>query len=983
MLWNRLHSFVLISLVGGLSGFSWAALAPMDGSSPPKGPVRIAVTIPNNQNRVHSAGKMWMNITNFGYFGNDSPGWPGGTLEDPCHPGEWAPQCEFPGGSGQQYLYMGALWVGALIVEEGFITKRVSVGTNGWVGDAIRGDEMFPGEGEQNGIQERSTRTGYYNCFGQMVYDPDAVSDQDFHCSYTDTLTDPFWVQEDEVDPVHRPLGIKITQTSYSFSQSFAQDFIIIDYEFENIARNYLKNLFVGLYVDSDVGSITEQPDWHRDDICGFVRYFYFDRPDGTEDSVLIDVAYIADNDGRSYDNPSGSNFQSPHVTGTRVIRGPNPRLETSFNWWISNSDIQLDFGPAWAAYALRDSNGGGWTDDYGTPVGDERKYFVLSNGEFDYDQVYVDDPDMIAGRPQPWVDPATNDTILQYWAPPNANDPRDLANGYDTRYLLSWGPLGIRDYLDPTTGRWVYRLNPGEKFNMTIAYVGGENFHDVNRPQPNNQDINPSLFVFDDLRANARWAQIVYDNPMRDTPQWDWGYDHDPNVIDGDNSQGDGKLETGDGWYGEDVGTDGLYAELPAGSDSVEVWYWKGSRPTFAGWYSGPDSDGTERNGQIDAVSNPYLAASTEDNIIPTDLIYSHPKYRFWDQGWMSGNNRMDAGDGLPDFTGPPPPPIPALSHHYPNTRNAAEIIGGKVTASGLTGGLGFEVQGNNIILRWSKKPSEDPAKTDPFSLVQDFEGYRIYVSNTNDAKDFSLLAEFDRKDWAYFAVHNDSMATIPVTADTLLPNTTINGVPCVSKPVEPNIGMEAIHVADVHDDSTYEFHIVDTRPLWPRYYSVTAYDFGDPKSGLGPLETPPTANAVLLAPAGNPAKPVRVVPNPYRAYLDYAKPHSGGLSWENQNDGTIDFYPQVDRRIEFQNLPLQCLIRIFTVSGDLVAIIPHNVAGDGTPPVWVSDYSESWDLNSRNKQQVVSGLYLYSVEDKTPGSAGKMQTGKFVIIR
>jgi hypothetical protein len=124
-------------------------------------------------------------------------------------------------------------------------------------------------------------------------------------------------------------------------------------------------------------------------------------------------------------------------------------------------------------------------------------------------------------------------------------------------------------------------------------------------------------------------------------------------------------------------------------------------------------------------------------------------------------------------------------------------------------------------------------------------------------------------------------------------------------------------------------------------------------------------------------------VVPNPYRAYLDYTRPHSGGLSWENQNDGTIDFYPQVDRRIEFQNLPLQCLIRIFTVSGDLVAIIPHNVAGDGTPPVWVSDFSESWDLNSRNKQQVVSGLYLYSVEDKTSGNAGNMQTGKFVIIR
>ncbi len=973
MLWNRLHRFVLISLIGAVSGFSWAAVVPKDGSSPPKGPVRIAVTDPNSQNRVHNAGKVWMNITNIGYFGNDSPGGPFDPLEDPCRRGTWAPQCEFPGGSGQQYLYQASLWVGALIVEQGFETKRVSVGTNGWISDRVRGDEMFPGEGEQDGIQERSTRPGYYNCFGQMVYDPDAVSDQDFGSSYTDTLTDPYWVQEDEVDRVHRPLGIRITQTSYSFSQSFAQDFILIDYEFENIASNYLKNLFVGLYVDSDVGSITEQPDWHQDDICGFVRYFYFDRPDGTPDSVLIDVAYIADNDGRSYDNPQGSNFQAPNVSGTRVIRGPNPRLETSFNWWISHGEEASDYGPAW-------EEAPDWTKRFGTPVGDEHKYFVLSNGEFDFDQVYVDDEDYIQNHPQCWTPQwLPRDTcIWQPWAIPDAANAADLADGYDTRYLLSWGPLGIYEYTD-ASGRRIYRLNPGEKFNMTIAYVCGENFHNVNNPQQDNTNIDPSLFDFSDLRTNAYWAQIVYDNPMHDTYQWDWGKDHDPNVMDEDGSQGDGILDTGDGWYGEDVGTDGLYAELPAGWDSIEVWYWKGTRPTFAGWYRGPDTNGTERNGRIDEISNPYLAGRSEDKIIPEDLYYSHPKYRFWDQGWMHENDRLDAGDGLPDFTGPPPPPIPALLHRYPNTRNAAEIMGGRVTASGATGGLGFEIQGNNIILRWSKKPSEDSTYVDPFSLVQDFEGYRVYVSNTNDAKDFSLLAEYDRVDWAYFAIHTDSMATIPVTEDTLPQYAAINGVPCVSKPVGPNIGMDAIRI----DDSTYQFVIPDARPLWPRYYSVTAYDFGDPKSGLGPLETPTTANAVLLAPAGTPEKPVRVVPNPYRAYLDYTKSHSGGLSWENQNDGTVDFYPQVDRRIEFQNLPLQCLIRIFTVSGDLVAIIPHNVAGDGTPPVWVSDYSESWDLNSRNNQQVVSGLYLYSVEDKTPGNGGKMQTGKFVIIR
>nr|MBC8278433.1 hypothetical protein [FCB group bacterium] len=172
----------------------------------------------------------------------------------------------------------------------------------------------------------------------------------------------------------------------------------------------------------------------------------------------------------------------------------------------------------------------------------------------------------------------------------------------------------------------------------------------------------------------------------------------------------------------------------------------------------------------------------------------------------------------------------------------------------------------------------------------------------------------------------------------------------------------------------------------LFPRWYCVTAYDFGDPQSGTEPLETARSANALYIAPSGNPQNEVLVVPNPYRAYMDYTTSFMGGeddgLKWENQDDGTPDFFPSIDRRLEFINLPQQCLIRIFTVAGDLIAIVPHNIAGDDNIG-WNSDFSESWDLNSRNLQQVVSGLYFFSVEDYTTGNKGKIQTGKFVIIR
>jgi len=894
---------------------------------------RVEVANPNAQNRVHRRSNMWMNITNWGFFGNyfiysayDQP------MEDPEYPGTYAPQCEFPGGSDVQYLFKGALWVGALIQEEGYEYPRVSVGTSGWFQPRI--NEFYPGEGAEDGIEERSCRPNQWNRLGDYVSHPNAVSEQDFLAAYSDTLTEPVWVRNDPVDGPHYPLGIKISQSSYSWTYNYAQDFIIIDYHIENIADRYLKNLYVGLYIDADVGRMDEQPHWFEDDICGFQRYYYYQHPGGAEDSVLIDIAYIADNDGRPYDAASGNDFYSPNVTGTRVVRAPNPRLKTAFNWWISNPSPDLDFGPSWV-----DDQSGGWTNTYGTPMGDERKYFVMSNKEFDYDQVYVDDPDWLENNPQElhYRNPATWEWVDEThdWKIEDLTFAPDLADGYDTRYLLSWGPLGIFDHTDEA-GNDIFRLNPGEEFRMTIAYVGGEGFHDINNPQVSNTDIDPTKFNFADLSYNAAWAKWVYDNPMRDTPVYDYGYDHNPAVIDADGSQGDGIMDTGDGWYGEDRGTDGLYAILPPGADSAAVYYFG----TYMGVYYGPDEDGTELNGKLDAGEDDWDG--------PEFMTTS--KYGTLDLGFMRNNDVLDDGDGIPDFQGPPPPPVPSLN---------------------------YELTETEVILKWGKKPSEDPSYQDPFSRKQDFEGYRIYVSNSGLENDFAILADFDLVDFAYFN-DKDSMATYPDNRTNAPADTMIEGVYLTRQPVGSNVGMIGI----AESDSSYQFIIYDAHSLFPRWYAVTAYDYGDPMTGTAPLETATTANAVYVAPSGSPENKVMVVPNPYRAYEDYTTVYSSGLSWENQDDGTPEFFPQTDRRLEFINLPEKCLIRIFTLSGDLVAVVPHNIAGDDNIG-WASDYSESWDLNSRNMQQVVSGLYFYSVEDYSPGKRGKVEVGKFVIIR
>ena len=912
------------------------------------GPARPDVSQINMYNRVHRRSNIWMNITNYGYFGNDEAG-RNTADDDPCRPGEWAPQCEYPGGSRVNYLFMGALWLGALIRADGYEFPRVSVGADGWVSTR----EFFPGEGatysQKNGITERTTLPLDYDCLGNYIgtFRDSAISEQDFVCSYSDTLKETFFVDDDPIDGPHNPLGIKITQKSYAWTYNYAQNFIIIDWEIENIAGNYLKNLYVGLYIDADVGHTSERRR-HEDDICGFQKWYTYVRPDGQKDSSVINTAWIADNDGRPGGISTGSDFSAPAVTGVRVVRAPNPELKTSFNWWISNGDEDLDFGPAWKD----DGAAGGWTDVYGTPEGDVRKYFVLANRELDYDQVYTADEEYIRSNSQHFLHRWTHDTLESHeWKIPGVDDatpsdyPPDLANGYDTRYLLSWGPLGIFDHID-LTGNRIFRLNPGEKFSMTIAYVAGDNFHQRSKPQPTDEVIDPGLFNFNNLRYNADWAARVYDNPMIDTPIYDWGLDHDPTVVDPDGSQGDGILDTGDGWYGEDLGEDGLYAETPG-----EMAYkWEGGVRREIPY---PGADEGENDGHLSEIE--------DGRERPEELDYTRL------------NGQLEFGDGYPDFRGPPPPPSPSLEFlKEPVT----------ITVDGADWVFDEDFLSNNVVLTWNKWTSEDSLYMDPFSREWDFEGYRLYVSNTNVEKDFSFMDEYDRIDYALYSA-NDSLASRPVsTPDSLPEHLTVNGIELTLKPVGRNIGFTG-HDNFLFDpeSANYYYIIEDAHPMVPRFYSVTAYDYGDYKTGTQPLESAKIANAIYAAPSGSDRKAVRVVPNPYRANEDYRVEH-GGISWENRDDGTLDFYPQTDRRMFFYNLPKECLIRIFTVAGDLVHIIPHNTDGDANQD-WNADYAESWDLNSRNKQQVVSGMYLFTVENLTEGNEGEIEVGKFVIIR
>ncbi len=101
-----------------------------------------------------------------------------------------------------------------------------------------------------------------------------------------------------------------------------------------------------------------------------------------------------------------------------------------------------------------------------------------------------------------------------------------------------------------------------------------------------------------------------------------------------------------------------------------------------------------------------------------------------------------------------------------------------------------------------------------------------------------------------------------------------------------------------------------------------------------------------------------IHVVPDPYVA-VNSLEPRNLLLSGRGE------------RRIDFRNLPRQCTIRIFTMSGRLLRVIEHDAPEDQS--------IAPWNLQSDDGLDVSYGVYIYHVD--APGIGEKV--GRFAIIK
>ena len=436
------------------------------------GPKSLAA--PAHQLAMHRIGKISLAVANNGTFGRE------------YHPGpsiDWLTgeeigfSCEYPKGSRVNYLFGGAFWIGAVMGRD----TLVSVGADGW--QILY--EMFPDQAP----------------FGQMVHrsikDPSskdfegAISEEDFIAVYTDTFTEG--IQNDYFGQAHRPLNIEVTQASYAWSYEYAEDFVLFDYQIQNMGTQTLRDVYMGIYVDCMIcfDCFGFLPGFN-DDHSGFLHTY----PNQYGSCIFedtVNIAWQADDDGDlDVVYADGRIHPTDGVVAMRIVRTPAEELDVSFNWWIGNGNASLDFGP-------REKGGVGRLDEefrdfgtggLGTPEGDVNKYYVMRNREFDYDQVFT-------------ASIQTNDTL---WLFPNPELATDFADGFDTRYLLSFGPFDIR---------------PGQTLPVSFAYLAGENLH-VDEGNRENLPDRPDRYIqnldFSDLARNAMWASWIYDNPGVDT---------------------------------------------------------------------------------------------------------------------------------------------------------------------------------------------------------------------------------------------------------------------------------------------------------------------------------------------------------------------------------------------------------------------------------------------------------------------------------
>ncbi len=723
-----------------------------------------------------------------------------------------------------------------------------------------------------------------------------ASSEQDISFVYYDTLVDPFFTGTDDFDSrPHVPLNLRVKQTSYAWSFEFAEDFIIIDYLITNIGSRTIDAAYIGLEVRGG---------FDLDLIAGYkaTAPAFSLKPTSCEYIDSIALWWAADNDGNPTTGQTTFGEGDPtSVTAIKLLQLPSDTLTISYNWWDDSDRGPRDWGPRLRGTAEKPFRN--MAGIFGTPSGDKNRYYVMSSGEFDYDQIFS----AIDHSSEGWFPPSDNSLAIAL-GPGFGNH----NHHYD---LISFGPI---------------QLQPQAKAHFAIALVGGENFHvDVeNAIDP----FNPQEFMdklnWDDLLKNVNWAKWIYDNPGVDTD--DDGYSGEFRICV--NATGviidttilvdttvsppetttvidtfEGALSADTIFYTGD-GVPDLRAASPPPSPDVRF------EPTL---------------GQIVIEWNGIRSETTPDVFSGEVDFEGYRVYLGLERSAVG--LVLQASYDFEDFTQFYFNPLLGASGrwvilHKPFSKTEVQDIyaNGNRDYEPTANGIDHPLQIGDSTFYFAKQDFNQ-------SDLSDLNGIHKIYPNAPFPHTLNLDSAFT----------DDSLYTNPLTGATTFYK-----------------GGEL--TPDGERFKYFEYRFIARNLLASQLYyaSVTAFDFGSQGANLPFLETNPVRTAVEMFAfdrvTQKPAEELNVIvyPNPYRIDGNYRDDGFEGR-------GREDFLPERTRALNFINLPPECTILIYSLDGDLLKQIQHNEPARGATAM-----HESWDLITRNLQIAVSGIYYFVIE-------------------
>src|SRR5262245_21023794 len=227
-----------------VAGALWVgAGAPPAGAGPAADSIRYTVTI-TDINRVG------LTVTNYAFFGNNFV--------------SRSPSFEFPLGSGFEHMSRAGLWVGAVALSD----TGTFVGVSSGIVDNIQGsnaitDTEFTPAGNAIVVRSRIPNNRFYS--------REALSDQDFTCTYSDRpARGPSGLQGER----HTPLDILVAQRTLGFSLPAAEDFVVLQFRIVNQGPP-LRDAYLGLYAQLVSGNKNAYSAWPPSASSGPGSWYY------------------------------------------------------------------------------------------------------------------------------------------------------------------------------------------------------------------------------------------------------------------------------------------------------------------------------------------------------------------------------------------------------------------------------------------------------------------------------------------------------------------------------------------------------------------------------------------------------------------------------------------------------------------------------------------------------------------------------------